>query len=148
MKDVFHLFAQATGSNLTHTILVGKFPTLLPICHIGQKSHLSHREKSHLSHRAKVTLSSVGGSGTAWEPLRVLTAFSPGFYPAEIWSPSAGKSADLSYHVQLYTLDPLRRFPSVKIGTIQRRLAWPLRKDDTHKSRSVTNFFIDFLRFV
>jgi len=35
-------------------------------------------------------------------------------------------------------------FPSVKIGTIQRRLAWPLRKDDTHKSRSVTNFFIVF----
>ena len=36
-------------------------------------------------------------------------------------------------------VDPLRR-SSVKIGTIQRRLAWPLRKDDTHKSRSVTNF--------
>ena len=33
---------------------------------------------------------------------------------------------------------------SVKIGTIQRRLAWPLRKDDTHKSRSVYNFF-DFV---
>ena len=33
------------------------------------------------------------------------------------------------------------RGSSVKIGTIQRRLAWPLRKDDTHKSRSVTNFF-------
>ena len=31
---------------------------------------------------------------------------------------------------------PLRG-SSVKIGTIQRRLAWPLRKDDTHKSRSV-----------
>ena len=30
---------------------------------------------------------------------------------------------------------------SVKIGTIQRRLAWPLRKDDTHKSRRVTKFF-------
>ena len=29
------------------------------------------------------------------------------------------------------------RGSSVKIGTIQRRLAWPLRKDDTHKSRSV-----------
>ena len=29
---------------------------------------------------------------------------------------------------------------SVKIGTIQRRLAWPLRKDDTHKSRRVDNF--------
>ena len=35
----------------------------------------------------------------------------------------------------------LFRESSVKIGTIQRRLAWPLRKDDTHKSRSVTNFF-------
>ena len=33
------------------------------------------------------------------------------------------------------------RGSSVKIGTIQRRLAWPLRKDDTHKSRSVPNFF-------
>ena len=37
-------------------------------------------------------------------------------------------------------MDPLRG-SSVKIGTIQRRLAWPLRKDDTHKSRSVNNFF-------
>ena len=33
-------------------------------------------------------------------------------------------------------MDSLRG-SSVKIGTIQRRLAWPLRKDDTHKSRSV-----------
>ena len=40
----------------------------------------------------------------------------------------------------LVMLDPLRG-SSVKIGTIQRRLAWPLRKDDTHKSRSVNNFF-------
>ena len=37
------------------------------------------------------------------------------------------------------SLDSLRG-SSVKIGTIQRRLAWPLRKDDTHKSRSVNNF--------
>ena len=28
------------------------------------------------------------------------------------------------------------RGSSVKIRTIQRRLAWQLRKDDTHKSRS------------
>ncbi len=43
--------------------------------------------------------------------------------------------------LQLYDkqLDSLRG-SSVKIGTIQRRLAWPLRKDDTHKSRSVANF--------
>ena len=32
------------------------------------------------------------------------------------------------------------RASSVKIGTIQSRLAWPLRKDDTHKSRSGNNF--------
>ena len=48
-------------------------------------------------------------------------------------------------------LDSLRG-SSVKIGTIQRRLAWPLRKDDTHKSRSVNNFFAprmgELLRFV
>ncbi len=30
---------------------------------------------------------------------------------------------------------------SDKIGMIQRRLAWPLRKDDTHKSRNGPNFF-------
>ena len=29
------------------------------------------------------------------------------------------------------------REPSDKIGTTQRRLAWPLRRNDTHKSRSV-----------
>ena len=31
---------------------------------------------------------------------------------------------------------------SAKIGTIQRRLAWPLRKDDTHKSRTYHTFFV------
>ena len=36
-------------------------------------------------------------------------------------------------------LDSLRG-SSVKVGTIQRRLAWPLRKDDTHTSRSVNNY--------
>ena len=38
---------------------------------------------------------------------------------------------------------------SVKIGTIQRRLAWPLRKDDTHFLRWIRylilgNFFVLF----
>ena len=40
--------------------------------------------------------------------------------------------------LQATQMDSLRG-SSVKIGTIQRRLAWPLRKDDTHKSRSVNN---------
>ena len=39
----------------------------------------------------------------------------------------------------MQSLDSLRG-SSDKIGTIQRRLAWPLRKDDTHKSRSVTSY--------
>ncbi len=33
------------------------------------------------------------------------------------------------------------RGSSVKIGMIQRRLAWPLRKGDTHKLRSVEIFY-------
>ena len=37
--------------------------------------------------------------------------------------------------------EPLRG-SSDKIGTMQRRLAWPLRKDDTHKSRSVPSFYV------
>ena len=37
---------------------------------------------------------------------------------------------------ELGSSDSLRG-SSVQIGTIQRRLGWPLRKDDTHKSRSV-----------
>jgi len=37
------------------------------------------------------------------------------------------------------SLDSLRG-SSVNIGAIQRRLAWPLRKDDTHNSRSVNNY--------
>ena len=41
---------------------------------------------------------------------------------------------------EIISLEPLRR-SSAKIGTIQRRLAWPLRKDDTHKSRMYHFYF-------
>ena len=44
-------------------------------------------------------------------------------------------------------MDSLRG-SSVKIGTIQRRLAWPLRKDDTHKSRSVNNLNIYYVVYI
>ena len=40
--------------------------------------------------------------------------------------------------LQASTLDSLRG-SSVNIGTIQRSLACPLRKDDMHKSRSANN---------
>ena len=41
------------------------------------------------------------------------------------------------------------RGSSVNVGTIQRRLAWPLRKDDTHTSRSlhIYVFFLIFFSF-
>ena len=50
--------------------------------------------------------------------------------------PRGATPAAASFHE---STDSLRGI-SGKIGTIQRRLAWPLRKDDTHKSRSVPNF--------
>jgi hypothetical protein len=39
------------------------------------------------------------------------------------------------------TCDSLRAVHISKIGTIQRRLAWPLRKDDTLRSRSSSFFY-------
>ena len=91
----------------------------------------------------------VLGSGTAWEPLRVLTAF---HHHLSYWGLFLNPLLrSLRYSQPFKDIKVIgfpSGFPSVKIGTIQRRLAWPLRKDDTHKSRSVTNFFIDFLRFV
>ena len=45
-------------------------------------------------------------------------------------------------HFAYFTPVDSLRGSSDKIGTIQRRLAWPLRKNDTHKSRSVTSFLV------
>ena len=45
----------------------------------------------------------------------------------------------LTSHKPAGAEDSLRR-SSVEFRTIQRRLAWPLRKDDTHTSRSVNNY--------
>ena len=55
------------------------------------------------------------------------------------WSFAAGRKYVPTCQTALLT-DSLRG-SSVKIGTIQRRLAWPLRKDDTHKSRTYHFFF-------
>ena len=56
---------------------------------------------------------------------------------SHFWTPSGLTLGEIFY------LEPLRR-SSAKIGTIQRRLAWPLRKDDTHKSRMYLFFFLIF----
>ena len=54
------------------------------------------------------------------------------------------KDKDFPFALELATgirqVEPRKR-SSAKIGTIQRRLAWPLRKDDTHKSR-MYHFFV------
>ena len=42
---------------------------------------------------------------------------------------------------EISKVEPRKR-SSAKIGTIQRRLAWPLRKDDTHKSRMYHFLFL------
>ena len=54
---------------------------------------------------------------------------------------SVRRSAVMVY-MQRYVSDSLRG-SSVKIGTMQRGLAWPLRKDDTHKSRSVNKCYAE-----
>ena len=55
---------------------------------------------------------------------------------------SPGKVQKRRIYILLFPLAiGLALLASVKLGTIQRRLAWPLRKDDTHKSRSAANFF-------
>jgi hypothetical protein len=63
------------------------------------------------------------------------------------WAINGDPQSRLNFTNHLYILklccflSDLLRESSVKIGTIQRRLAWPLRKDDTQKSRMVSNFF-------
>ena len=48
---------------------------------------------------------------------------------------AAGSKPVVETRLALEGMDSLRG-SSVKVGTIQRILAWPLRKDDTRKSRS------------
>ena len=57
----------------------------------------------------------------------------------EGWRSPVARNCAQSRRGERSQTDSLRG-PSVKIGTMQRRLAWPLRKDDTHKSRSGTVF--------
>ena len=51
--------------------------------------------------------------------------------------------ADRSTYMGEFAISRPRGNPKTltKFGTIQRRLAWPLRKDDTHKSRKRSIFF-------
>jgi hypothetical protein len=60
-------------------------------------------------------------------------------------NPTSSSYTKLSFFIR--KSETVRFVPSGtsdKIGTIQRRLAWPLRKDDTHKSRNGPNFFFFF----
>ena len=66
----------------------------------------------------------------------------PARFPVGTKSASSAKLDSLRGLGSLRGLDSLReldslRGSSIKLGTKQRRLAWPLRKDDTHTMRSV-----------
>ena len=63
----------------------------------------------------------------------------PGLSPAEPDRQGARGSNQCDVEQEPTVILDSLRGSSVKIGTIQRRLAWPLRKEDTHKSRSVNN---------
>ena len=49
------------------------------------------------------------------------------------------RNSTLADDTQHHGISDSLRGPSVKIRMIQRRSAWPLREDDTHKSTSVTD---------
>ena len=89
-----------------------------------------------------------GGKNDPCAAFLLRARFGAGWREAEeqCYLSAFGKRADPVERVKINqlghcaTLDSFRG-SSVKVGTIQRRLAWPLRKDDTHKSRSDTSFF-------
>jgi len=86
--------------------------------------HLRDRCSSHAALWCTYP-STVGPASAAQFPMYEVESAPPGLVSRR-WAPTSPDSL---------------RGSSVKIGTIQRRLAWPLRKDDTHKSRRVHNFF-------
>ena len=91
----------------------------------------------------------VYDSGFGCERSRVQFPYSPDdffFLPVLLRShkrSATGAGAELSARFTEQA-EPRKR-SSAKIGTIQRRLAWPLRKDDTHKSRMYHFFFAPLL---
>ena len=80
-----------------------------------------------------------GAKMTSWQPDRTdADFFRTSRRPSKSATCEKGPWSRLQ-STSAYTVDaecPLDSFrgSSVKIGTIQRRLAWPLRKDDAHKS--------------
>jgi len=102
-----------------------------PLCLRVPEVLRNGKRKEHFSHFAQV----VELSKILW-PQKVPEFFAPitmaGFllHPY-LWAFSSNAKLDL----------PQGMDPSVKIGTIQRRLAWPLRKDDT-QNREDTPLFL------
>ena len=108
---------------------VGIEPTLLRTCALSMR--LNHSAKTATGQTKKH--SDPRGNRTpnlrVWNPTRYHCAMEPSLVP----HPAKGKM-----------IFPERCNSRL---TIQRRLAWPLRKDDTHKSRKYTFSFLSFLFF-
>ena len=91
--------------------------------YIGASVYLSVRPSIRLSVRPSVRPS-------------VHSSVRPSVRPSIRTSHCTRVTCPLCAHACIHPWDSLRG-SSVNIGTIQRRLAWPLRKDDTYTSRSV-----------
>ena len=81
--------------------------------------------------------------GPPWFPSKHHPTLSSDFRKPGSKLPAVGigfRAPKAAKHRTMHAVDSLRGC-SVKLGTIQRTLAWPSRKDDTHKSRSVNIFF-------
>ena len=65
-----------------------------------------------------------------------------------LWVNNSETHKNICLRMEIYKLSAFSYRTSLeasyKIGTIQRRLAWPLRKDDTLKSSGYTKFFDTF----
>ena len=124
-------------------------PVLLPHV-IGQIRYGRGRKGKHKCWKQSLATDSASPTGCHRFPCLLGVSLGSRFFdfgkPLHLGGPS-GTFARCSSQDTAAVLDSLRgscvqyflagRGLYVNIGTIQRKLAWPLRKDDTHTSRSV-----------
>ena len=96
---------------------------------VGESSSPSTRVVGDLS----LAFFCRSASPTGWTLELDLTKSCPKLSTSMDWEGASTYLTNSPMEVHNCLLDSLRG-SSVKIGTIQRRLAWPLCKDDTHKS--------------
>ena len=118
--------------------------------HRSRASKPSHRDQCAATGSLDETRRSIVDLPTS-RPPTCAAPHAPSCSPEQIRQP-AGCSNPILVLLYIQTqrarmvLSTRKGMTLIKIGTIQRRLAWPLRKDDTHKSRKDRYFFLVFGR--